>query len=593
MKTIVDYGFVKNPFPIILSVENHCNTSQQQKMFEIIRNICGGYLFVLPENYENYEYLPSPQDLLYKILMKTKVPLINPSKSPKGMGTNEVADSFNKSFEKSTPHKINIIQPESQERQKSLKDYSCLSMSEDNYTEYIQQKDENLEKAFEAQDKFFLDKNLNIRNKMKIKLKKEKIIESKNETFSSNSQSPLLEVHQSPLLEVHHKPSKNVLNFMKVNENNILINKSHSENVLNSPVFQQILNLQKISSMVAIENLKIKKNQQRYSSQPEQQTSFMNSSNNDSHNFEMQGSQFSPVNLSNYRKKVIFSQSLTFDAKKINKNFRKCISLVGLKANLKDLNNRSVFTVYSLNESRIANIFNKNEILLINFHRRYLSRIYPSGTRIDSSNFDPMNSILSGSQMIALNIQTADIYLLIYNSMFQTNGGVNSGYILKPKFLRYDYDSTKNKYPSTMKKIKKVIQIQILSGQRISANHKNNNSIYLEVSLKGTKFDELNNKVFKSQTIKKNMLYAIFNLDIQFKIRCPKVCFIIFQIYAKNDVISNERIAWYCIPFSSIREGYRVIPLLNNMFYPIENSLLLAHVEISKPFDGTEKMNDF
>lgn len=44
------------------------------------------------------------------------------------------------------------------------------------------------------------------------------------------------------------------------------------------------------------------------------------------------------------------------------------------------------------------------------YHKRYFSRIYPKGTRISSSNYDPMPGFMVGSQIIALNWQTNDDY---------------------------------------------------------------------------------------------------------------------------------------------------------------------------------------
>ena len=41
-----------------------------------------------------------------------------------------------------------------------------------------------------------------------------------------------------------------------------------------------------------------------------------------------------------------------------------------------------------------------------------VSRVYPKGQRIDSSNYDPMPGWLLGAQMMALNYQTPGIFTL-------------------------------------------------------------------------------------------------------------------------------------------------------------------------------------
>lgn len=51
----------------------------------------------------------------------------------------------------------------------------------------------------------------------------------------------------------------------------------------------------------------------------------------------------------------------------------------------------------------------------LQYNRRQLSRVYPRGQRLDSSNYDPLPMWICGSQLVALNFQTpgecADIHL--------------------------------------------------------------------------------------------------------------------------------------------------------------------------------------
>lgn len=48
----------------------------------------------------------------------------------------------------------------------------------------------------------------------------------------------------------------------------------------------------------------------------------------------------------------------------------------------------------------------------LNYNRKALSRIYPKGQRVDSSNYDPYQLWLHGCHMVALNFQTAGIKTL-------------------------------------------------------------------------------------------------------------------------------------------------------------------------------------
>ena len=66
--------------------------------------------------------------------------------------------------------------------------------------------------------------------------------------------------------------------------------------------------------------------------------------------------------------------------------------------------------------------------------RRHNIRIYPMGSRVDSSNYDPRVHWSMGCQMVALNFQTPDRGMQLNLSRFEENG--QSGYVLKPDFLR-------------------------------------------------------------------------------------------------------------------------------------------------------------
>ena len=47
-----------------------------------------------------------------------------------------------------------------------------------------------------------------------------------------------------------------------------------------------------------------------------------------------------------------------------------------------------------------------DSLTLLSYNKRQLSRIYPRGTRVDSSNFMPQVYWNAGCQLVALNFQT-------------------------------------------------------------------------------------------------------------------------------------------------------------------------------------------
>ena len=73
MSTISKYAFVKTPYPLWVSLEVHCNPQQQAMMAQIIKDTCGSKLVTEPLD-PSAEQLPSPSQLLNRILIKVKKP---------------------------------------------------------------------------------------------------------------------------------------------------------------------------------------------------------------------------------------------------------------------------------------------------------------------------------------------------------------------------------------------------------------------------------------------------------------------------------------------------------------------------------------
>ena len=71
MDAIKPFSFVSSPYPVILSIENHCSPPQQDRMAEHMVSILGDMLYCEPVD-KTQENLPSPEQLKNKILLKAK-----------------------------------------------------------------------------------------------------------------------------------------------------------------------------------------------------------------------------------------------------------------------------------------------------------------------------------------------------------------------------------------------------------------------------------------------------------------------------------------------------------------------------------------
>ncbi|NXM03275.1 PLCH2 phosphodiesterase, partial [Tyrannus savana] len=72
IETINKYAFIKNEYPVILSIENHCSIVQQKKMAQYLTEILGDKLDLSSVHSEDSTKLPSPASLKGKILVKGK-----------------------------------------------------------------------------------------------------------------------------------------------------------------------------------------------------------------------------------------------------------------------------------------------------------------------------------------------------------------------------------------------------------------------------------------------------------------------------------------------------------------------------------------
>ncbi|KAG1665244.1 1-phosphatidylinositol 4,5-bisphosphate phosphodiesterase epsilon-1 [Nymphon striatum] len=74
VEAINNSAFVVSPYPIILSIENHCCLQQQAKMAQIFTSVFGDKLItkLLTDLDLDDPQLPSPSQLMYKVLIKNK-----------------------------------------------------------------------------------------------------------------------------------------------------------------------------------------------------------------------------------------------------------------------------------------------------------------------------------------------------------------------------------------------------------------------------------------------------------------------------------------------------------------------------------------
>lgn len=119
----------------------------------------------------------------------------------------------------------------------------------------------------------------------------------------------------------------------------------------------------------------------------------------------------------------------------------------------------------------------------VRFHHTKISRVYPKGQRLDSSNFNPIPFWNVGSQMIALNYQTPDKSMQLNQAKFRDNG--TCGYVLKPEFMYSEGDEALSRVAA------KAVTIRVIGARYLCLcrSNRNINCPLVEVEVLGASFD--------------------------------------------------------------------------------------------------------
>ncbi|KAF8789783.1 1-phosphatidylinositol 4 like protein [Argiope bruennichi] len=164
------------------------------------------------------------------------------------------------------------------------------------------------------------------------------------------------------------------------------------------------------------------------------------------------------------------------------------------------------FEISSFVETQATNLLKEHPVEFVDYNKRQLSRIYPKGTRVDSSNYMPQVFWNAGCQLVALNFQTLDLGMQLNMGIFEYNG--RSGYLLKPHFMRR---KDKKFDPFTESTVDGIIagtvSIKIISGQLLTDKRV---GTYVEVDMYGLPADTVRRR-FRTKTVPNNGINPMYD----------------------------------------------------------------------------------
>ncbi|XP_054907003.1 1-phosphatidylinositol 4,5-bisphosphate phosphodiesterase beta-3 isoform X2 [Poeciliopsis prolifica] len=235
------------------------------------------------------------------------------------------------------------------------------------------------------------------------------------------------------------------------------------------------------------------------------------------------------------------------------------------------LRRRRHYEMSSFVETKALEILKTSPFECLTYNKKQLSRIYPKGTRVDSSNYMPQLFWNIGCQMVALNFQTLDLPMQLNMGVFEYNG--HSGYLLKPEIMTR---GDKHFDPFTEEIVDGIVAntltIRIISGQFLTDKKV---GVYVEVELYGLPRDT--KRKFKTKASNGNSMDPVWEDEsfIFYKVILPSLASLKISAFEDNGRFIGYRI----LPVSSLKRGYRYINLRTEFNQPLLMASLLVYTE--------------
>lgn len=246
-------------------------------------------------------------------------------------------------------------------------------------------------------------------------------------------------------------------------------------------------------------------------------------------------------------------------------NLEMCAGMVAIHSHDWGNSNKEYHS-QSFSENKMRTLEQENRDNFILQNTRMLSRVYPKGSRISSSNYNPFLPWSLGVQMVALNYQTWDEGMRMNDGMFSLNS--RSGYVLKPPFLRNPIEATPTCY---------TLNFTVICGSQIPRPclQKKGDIVdpYVRVLLNGgTSFEG------RTATKYNNGLKPYWNETFVLSGGCLELDLLSVRVMDEDSASVDEEVCEICIPLRAILQGYRALPLkMCSSGVRVQTASLLVH----------------
>ncbi|XP_063236016.1 1-phosphatidylinositol 4,5-bisphosphate phosphodiesterase classes I and II [Bacillus rossius redtenbacheri] len=231
------------------------------------------------------------------------------------------------------------------------------------------------------------------------------------------------------------------------------------------------------------------------------------------------------------------------------------------------------YEMSSFDEKQATQLLKEQPIEFVNYNKHQLSRVYPGGTRFDSSNFMPQVFWNAGCQLVALNYQTLDLAMMLNLGIFEYN--LRSGYLLKPEFMRRKDRRLDPFAESTVDGIiAGSVTVQVISGQFLTDKRV---GTYVEVDMYGLPADTVRRR-FRTRIVPGNAINPVFNEDpfVFKKVVLPELASLRVAAYEESGRLIGHRV----LPVVGLCPGYRHVVLKTESGQPLPLATLFVLIVV-------------
>uniref|UniRef100_A0A8C2XEV7 Phosphoinositide phospholipase C n=1 Tax=Cyclopterus lumpus TaxID=8103 RepID=A0A8C2XEV7_CYCLU len=210
------------------------------------------------------------------------------------------------------------------------------------------------------------------------------------------------------------------------------------------------------------------------------------------------------------------------------------------------------YEVASFTESKARKHLRETGTEFVHHNSRQLTRVYPSGFRTDSSNFNPQEMWNAGCQIVALNFQTAGEGMDLNDGLFGPNG--SCGYVLKPSFMREVEKRFDPEIPHQRDGYQPVVlTIQVISGQQLPKVNIKEDSIVdplVRVEIHGVPMDQ------KVQSVESPPGFnPVWYDTLRFTLHTPELAMVRFVVEDYDKTSRNDFVGQYTLPLHCMQQG--------------------------------------